>query len=136
MPPTLTFTFAPTLALADVFAPPELPPGYTGVIFKIGDCFDMDMWGMVHDARCDLRLDANRIVTPVNGAFLSGHGRLAAPSRNACLAEGLLAQPAAPNTNIYLCAKTNQGLYGFFVQRADTPFAPAGRMVFDYWIFR
>jgi hypothetical protein len=133
---TSTSLPSPTPELADLFAPNNLPPGYTGVIFKVGDCFDMDLWGMVHDARCDLRLDANLIVTPLNGALISGHGRLAAPSLHACQADPLLANHLAPNSNIYLCVRTNQGAYGFFVQRPDTPFAEGPRMIFDYWLFK
>jgi hypothetical protein len=133
---TPTIHLSPTAQLADLFAPNQLPPGYTGVIFKVGDCFDMDLWGMVHDNRCDFRLDANLIVTPVNGGLISGHGRQAAPSLHTCQADQLLANPVAPNTNIFLCARTNLGAYGFFVQRTDTPFAEGPRMIFDYWLFK
>jgi hypothetical protein len=146
-PPTATATRQPTIpaqnappptsaALLDAQPPNMLGPGYTGVIFNIGDCFDMDQWGMVHDGRCDFRLDPNLIITPVNGALLSGHGRMAAPSLATCRGDALLAAPLAPNSNIYLCARTNLGAYGFIVQRPDSPFAPAGRMIFDYWIYR
>jgi hypothetical protein len=133
---TSTIFLSPTPQLADMFAPNPLGPGYTGVIFKVGDCFDMDLWGMVHDHRCDFRLDANLIVTPVNDALISNHGRQAAPSLHTCQADQLLANPVAPNTNIYLCVRTNLGIYGFFVQRQDTPFADGPRMIFDYWIFK
>jgi hypothetical protein len=128
---------SPAASPTDATAPSPLPFGYTGLIFNEGDCWDMDTGAMVADASCDFRLDQVLIMTPQNGALISGSGLPAAPSLAACMADpGLLPDRLAPNTDIYLCTRTNQGVYGFVVERHDAPGAPSTRLILDYWLYK
>ena len=132
-------TEEPSATLADVTPPANLGIAHTGLIFVEGQCWDLDMYGMVDpsDPRCDIRLDPVLIFQPMNGALVSGSGRLEAPSLATCMADsGLLPDRLAPNTDIYLCLKTNEDVYGFVVQRPDAPGAPLNRLIVDYWLYK
>jgi hypothetical protein len=132
-------TEEPSVTLADVTPPANLGIAHTGLIFVEGQCWDLDMYGMVDpsDPRCDIRLDPVLIFQPMNGALVSGSGRLEAPSLATCMADsGLLPDRLAPNTDIYLCLKTNEDVYGFVVQRPDAPGAPLNRLIVDYWLYK
>jgi hypothetical protein len=66
--PAATLTAQPSAT--DVFAPSPLPAFNTGIIFKEGECWDLDSGGMVDpsDPRCDVRHDAILILQPITGA--------------------------------------------------------------------
>jgi hypothetical protein len=121
---------------ANMTPPPQLPHGFSGVILHGGDCFDMDGWRMGNTPDCDLYLDQNLVLAPVNGAVIASKGVEMPPSLFDCREADLVPSPVAPELNSYLCLRTNQGVYGFLVQREDRPTAPAGRIVIDYWLYK
>jgi hypothetical protein len=137
--PSSSATVEPSVTPADVTPPADLGIAHTRLIFVEGQCWDLDMYGMVDpaDPRCDIRLDPVLIFQPMNGALVSGNGLLTAPSLATCMADsGLLPDRLAPNTDIYLCLKTNEDVYGFVVQRPDAPGAPLNRLIVDYWLYK
>jgi len=137
--PSPSPTEEPSVTPADVTPPASLGIANSRLIFVEGQCWDLDMYGMVDpsDPRCDIRLDPVLIFQPMNGALISGSGRLEAPSLATCMADsGLLPDRLAPNTDIYLCLKTNEDAYGFVVQRPDAPGAPLNRLIVDYWLYK
>ena len=129
-PPTIA---APT-ASADAFAPDPLGPAWSSMAFNGGTCYDLDVLFTANDATVDVCLDNNVLMTPQNGATISGNAELTTPSLNTCKAKNLTADPIAPNSDQYMCFQTNQGSYGFFVMRDDQMLA-SGYIVFDAYVF-
>ncbi len=123
---------APTESVApDVYAPNPLGPAYSQMWFANGACYDMDVLFTDSGAACDVYLDANGVLTPRNGGLFSGYATLTPPSLNQCKAAQLSADPIAPNSDLYMCFKTNLGKYGFFVARK----IETGGIVFDAYVF-
>ncbi len=138
--PAATDTSAPpepTAAPTDVYAPDPLTPGYTGLIFDFGTCYDFDAYQPASPAGAgtDACLDANGLLTPQNGALMNGYVTFEAPSKNECIADNgnLLPDPIAPNSDLYMCLRTDQGSYGFMVMREYQ--LELERFTFDMYIF-
>jgi hypothetical protein len=133
-------TAGPTLEPGNQTPPPKLPKGNAGVILKVGDCFDMDAWvvtaGPTPGLTCDLRLNDDLFMEPVNAARLAGKSQATTPTLFDCQAADLGRAPVAPGLNTYLCLRTNAGAIGFVVQREDRPTAPEGRIIVDYWLYK
>jgi hypothetical protein len=123
---------APTQGTApDVYAPNPLGPSFSGMWISNGMCYDMDILFHTTDASCDVLLDNSGTLIPKNGGLFSGYATLTPPSLNQCKAAQLSADPIAPNTNLYMCFKTNLGKYGFFVARK----IQTGGIEFDAYVF-
>jgi|GEM_PF-912572 len=116
---------------ADVFAPDPLGPLFSSMYISAGMCYDMDVLFHTADASCDVYLDSNSTLNPQNGGLFSGYTTLTPPSLNQCKAATMDANPLAPNSDLYMCFKTNLGKYGFFVARQIDP----GGIVFDAYVF-
>jgi hypothetical protein len=116
---------------ADAYAPDPLGPAWSGMWFAKDMCYDMDVLFHTTDASCDVSLDANSVLTPRNGAVFSGYATLTPPSLNTCKTAVFSTEPIAPNSDLYMCFKTNAGKYGFFVARQIEP----GGIVFDAYVF-
>ncbi|NOY99352.1 MAG: hypothetical protein GXP40_09170 [Chloroflexi bacterium] len=127
----------PTAAPAET-APDPLPAFNTGIILYPGDCFDLDTGSVYHNvtADCDYLMVAPFLLRPQNGALLSGYVSFEVPTLSHCQGAQLEAADLSPNSDLYMCARTNAGLYGFLVQRQDAPGAPPDRMIVDYWVFQ
>lgn len=109
---------APTEGVSpDVYAPNPLGPLFSSMWFATSACYDMDVLFTANDAACDVYLDAGGTLIPRNGGLFSGYATLTPPSLNQCKAASLSADPIAPNSNLYMCFRTNLGKYGFFVAR-------------------
>jgi hypothetical protein len=121
----------PPPTAADVFAPDPLGPLFSGMYISAGMCYDMDVLFHTTDASCDVYLDSTGLLNPRNGGLFSGYATLTPPSLNACKAAQLSADPIAPNSDLYMCFKTNLGKYGFFVARQ----IDASGIVFDAYVF-
>ena len=135
-PPLPTATDTP---VPDVTAPSPLSAMYTGIVIADGECYDLDDGNApyVLDGDCDILLVYPQILRTQNGALLSGHATLDAPSRNDCSAAVFDGGDLAPNTDLYICFKSDEGHYGFIVQRHDgAPFDVAShRLVIDWWVY-
>jgi len=118
----------------DVTAPSQLPAKNTGAILKIKDCFDLDSVSILTDAKADICIDANGLVSGRNGALFAQSGRLALPSKAICMADKMDTSGFSPLTDLNMCFKTNQGSYGYFVMRMDQ-LMDRQQIVFDWWIF-
>jgi hypothetical protein len=119
----------------DVTAPSDLPVTNRGSALKVGECLDLDSVGVVVDARSDICMDANGLVSARNGAVLSQTGGVDQPSKNTCKADQWMdTSELSPMTDLNMCFKTNQGSYGFFVMRMDQ-LMDRKQIVFDWWIF-
>jgi hypothetical protein len=118
-----------------IFAPDPLTVAYTGLIWEFGACYDFDAYqpAAAAEPAVDACLDANGTITPRNGALMSGQASMQAPSKGDCINPSLLPDPLAPNTDLYLCLQTNQGVYGFFVMREFQ--LDLNRLVFDLYLF-
>jgi hypothetical protein len=115
-----------------VTTPSQLPATYSGGILKVIECFDLDSGGVVADARSDICMDANGLVSARNGAVLSQTGGLIQPSKNTCKADQWMdTSELSPMTDLYMCFKTNQGSYGFFIMRIDQ-LMDRKQIVFDW----
>lgn len=101
----------------DVYAPNPLGPLFSSMWISNGMCYDMDILFQAADASCDVLLDSSGTLIPKNGGLFSGYATLTPPSLNQCKAAPLSADPIAPNSDLYMCFKTNLGKYGFFVAR-------------------
>jgi hypothetical protein len=144
--PTETAPSLPTLLpstdtpIPDQFAPSPLPAANTGIILKEGECYDLDTGDApyVLDADCDVLMVPIQILRPQNGAMLCGHATFDPPSLAQCQTAAYDAGDLAPNTDLYICFRSNEGRYGFLVQRHDgAPFAVAStRLVLDWWVYR
>lgn len=121
----------PPPAATDVYAPDPLGPLFSSMYFSVGMCYDMDVLFHTTDASCDVYLDSNGLLAPRNGGLFSGYATLTAPSLNQCKAAQLSAAPIAPNSDLYMCFKTNLGKYGFFVARQ----IDMSGIVFDAYVF-
>jgi hypothetical protein len=102
--------------------------------FSKDTCYDLDVLFTAADSTVDVCLDANVVLTPKNGALMSGSATRTPPSLNTCKSASLNADVLAPNTGLYMCFKTNAGKYGFFVMRDDQMFSN-GYIVFDAYLF-
>jgi len=125
---------APENAGGDVYAPDPLGPVWSGLWFASRTCYDLDALHPAEDGSCDVMLDGNGILTPENGALMSGDGYTAAPSLNTCRSASLSPDALAPLTDLYLCFQTNSGSHGFFVLR-DDQLAAAGGFMIDAYLF-
>jgi hypothetical protein len=141
-PPTDTPLPVPTptdTPIPDPTAPSPLPMTHTGIILNDDECFDLDDGASpyVLDADCDILLVYPQILRPQNGAQLSGQATFEAPSRGDCAAAVFDPGDLAPNTDLYICFLSDEGHYGFIVQRPDgAPFDIAShRLVFDWWVY-
>ncbi|MGD8814746.1 MAG: hypothetical protein PVI78_09765 [Anaerolineales bacterium] len=141
-PPTHTVAALPPptdTSIPDIIAPDPLPISHTGIILDDGECYDLDNGHAPHvlDADCDILLVHPQILRPQNGAQLCGHATLTAPSLADCEAAAYDAGDLAPNTDLYICFLSDEGHYGFLVQRHDgAPFETAShRLVFDWWVY-
>lgn len=101
----------------DVYAPNPLGPLFSSMWISNGMCYDMDILFQAADASCDVLLDSSGTLIPKNGGLFSGYATLTPPSLNQCKAAPLSADPIAPNSDLYMCFKTNLSKYGFFVAR-------------------
>lgn len=119
---------------ADVYAPDPLGPAWSGMAFSKDTCYDLDVLFTASGAAADVCLGSTVMMTPMNGATFSGYADLAPPSLNTCKAKALTADPLSPNSDLYLCFKTNLGKYGFFVMR-DDQMLTSGYIVFDAYVF-
>jgi len=135
IPPTASNTPIPP----DATAPSPLPASHTGIILNDGECYDLDDGNApyVLDADCDILLVYPLILRPQNGAQLSGYADLTPPSLGTCMGKAFDAGDLAPNTDLYICFHTDEGNYGFIVQRPDgAPFEVSShRLVFDWWLY-
>jgi hypothetical protein len=135
IPPTPTATPIPP----DVTPPSPLPASHTGIILNDDECYDLDSGDApyVRDDDCDILLVYPQILRPQNGAQLSGYADATPPSLSTCNAKVYDPGDLGPNTDRYICFFTNEGNYGFIVQRADgAPFDVAShRLVFDWWLY-
>jgi hypothetical protein len=141
-PPTDTPMPAPptdTPVSLDVTPPSPLPASHTGIILNDDECYDLDTGDApyVRDDDCDILLVYPQILRPQNGAQLSGYAEMTPPSSGTCNAKAFDPGDLAPNTDLYICFFTNEGNYGFIVQRPDgAPFDVAShRLVFDWWLY-
>ena len=143
-PPPTDETIIPTDPLAGptdtpdpntVYAPDPLPVQYTGLIWDFGTCYDFDTFlsSPAEDPTTDACLNTNALITPQNGALMSGHAPLNPPSKGYCMSPDLLPDPIAPNSDLYLCLQTSEGTYGFFVMR-DFQYT-LDRLIFDLYLF-
>ncbi len=121
----------PPAAPTDVFAPDPLGPAWSSMWFASGACYDLDVLFTDSGAACDVYLDSAGTLRPRNGGLFSGYATLTPPSLNQCKAAQLSADPIAPNSDLYMCFKTNLGKYGFFVARQ----IDASGIVFDAYVF-
>ena len=128
-PPSNPKAGAPTQV--DAFAPNPLGPAWTGFWFAHGDCYDLDLLIAVSDASCDLRLGADNLFTPQNGALFEAAFYQNAPSLNACKSAALASATMDAAQITYVCFKTNAGKYGFLIPRE----IQAGGVVFDAYLF-
>jgi len=123
----------------DPTAPSPLPMTHTGIILNDGECYDLDNGDVpfVLDADCDILKVPPQILRPQNGALLSGHADLTPPSLSDCMGKAFDAGDLSPNTDLYICFLSDEGHYGFFVQRPDgAPFEiSAHRVIFDWWVY-
>ncbi|MCF6277131.1 MAG: hypothetical protein L3J16_00035 [Anaerolineales bacterium] len=131
---------APPTVAADAFAPDPLTVEWIDIPFAPGGCMDMDNLQPVTDASCDVELASDGwLITPRNGGLFSGYGSLTPPSKNDCIASEtaseLSGNPLALMTDLYLCFKTNQGTYGFFVMRSGPDENGFNVTVFDAYLF-
>ena len=138
--PPATPTDTPTdTPIPDATAPSPLPMTNTGIILNDDECYDLYNGDAPYlpDADCDILLVYPLILRPQNGALLSGHADLAAPSRADCMAKVFDAGDLAPNTDLYICFQSDEGNYGFIVQRPDgAPFdVSSHRLVFDWRVY-
>ena len=135
--PSPTATILPTAAPQEI-APEPLPASNTGIVLYPNDCFDLDTGGVsaALTPGCDLLVPAPMLLRPQNGAQISGYVTFEVPTRSQCLAARYEPGDLSPNSDLYMCFRTNAGRYGFIVQRMDAPGAPPGRMIVDYWVFR
>lgn len=119
----------------DISAPNPLGPGYTGLIFDFGTCYDFDTYQPVDaaDPAVDACLDQYGTLSFYNGALMSGYATFDPPTRNECMASALAPDNLAPNSDLYLCLQTSAGHYGFFVERAFQ--LDLNRFTFDLYIF-
>ncbi|GAB4503635.1 MAG: hypothetical protein Fur0043_06270 [Anaerolineales bacterium] len=117
--------------LPDVYAPNPLGPLFSSMYISAGMCYDMDVLFHTTDASCDVFLDSTGLLRPRNGGLFSGYATLTPPSLNQCKAAQLSADPIAPNSDLYMCFKTNLGKYGFFVARQ----IDMNGIVFDAYVF-
>jgi hypothetical protein len=123
---------APTQGTApDVYAPNPLGPLFSSMWISNGMCYDMDILFHTTDASCDVLLDNSSTLVPKNGGLFSGYATLTPPSLNQCKAAQLSPDPIAPNSDLYMCFKTNLGKYGFFVARK----IQTGGIEFDAYVF-
>ena len=121
-------------APANAYAPDPLGPEWSSMAFSGGKCYDLDALYYAEEAACDVSLSADGwLITPQNGALFSGNGSLIVPSLNDCKAAQMSTDPIALMSDLYLCFKTNQGVYGFFVMR-EAP-QSSGLIVFDAYLF-
>jgi len=118
-----------------IYAPDPLGPAYTGLIWDFGTCYDFDAYmpAAAEDPATDACLNASGVITPQNGALMSGQAPMEAPSKGYCINPSLLPDPIAPNSDLYLCLQTNQGVYGFFVMRQYQ--IDLNRLTFDMYLF-
>lgn len=130
-PPTVP---PPTNTPTDVYAPDPLGPAWSGMAFSSDTCYDLDVLFTASDTSADVCLDDNVVLSPRNGATFSGSAFMSAPTKNQCTSAPLTADPLAPLTDAYLCFRTNQGSYGFFVMRDDQMLS-SGYIVFDAYVF-
>ena len=122
----------PAQPAVDVTTPSQLPATYSGGILKVIECFDLDSGAVVADARSDICMDANGLVSAHNGTVLSQTGGLVQPSKNTCKADQWMdTSELSPMTDLYMCFKTNQGSYGFFTMRIDQ-LMDRKQIVFDW----
>lgn len=121
----------PPPAATDVFAPDPLGPLFSSMYISAGMCYDMDVLFHTTNASCDVYLDSTGLLNPRNGGLFSGYATLTPPSLNQCKAAQLSADPIAPNSDLYMCFKTNLGKYGFFVARN----IETGGIEFDAYVF-
>ena len=129
-PPSNPPAGAPTQA--DVFAPNPLGPLWSSLWFRQGECFDMDeTFPAATPAACDLKLDANNIFTPQNGALFDPAPLQYVPSLNVCKAASFSAAAFDAINVTYVCFKTNAGKYGFFIPREIL----AEGILFDAYVF-
>jgi hypothetical protein len=141
VPPTDTsMAPAPTdTTPPDATAPSPLPVSNTGIILNEGECYDLDNGSApyVLDGDCDILLVSILTLQPQNGAQLSGYADLSAPSLATCMGKAFDAGDLAPNTDLYICFLSDEGHYGFIVQRPDgAPFdVSSHRLVFDWWLY-
>lgn len=123
----------------DPTAPSPLPMTHTGIILNDGECYDLDDGNApyVLDADCDILKVPPQILRPQNGALLSGYADLTPPSLSDCMGKDFDAGDLSPNTDLYICFLSDEGHYGFFVQRSDgAPFEiSAHRVIFDWWVY-
>jgi hypothetical protein len=141
-PPTNTVPALPPptdTPIPDVNAPDPLPMTHPGIILDDGECYDLDNGHAPHmlDADCDILLVYPQILRPQNGAQLCGHATLTPPSRGDCEAAAFDSGDLAPNTDLYICFLSDEGHYGFIVQRPDgAPFETSShRLVLDWWVY-
>lgn len=141
-PPTVappTAAPSPSETPGDLFAPDPLPAMQTGIILLHGECYDLDNGNAPYllDADCDMLFVPPYIIQMQNGARISGYASMSAPSKNGCIAARYEPGDLSPNTDLYMCFQTNEGHYGFVVQRADgAPFETASqRLIFDWWVY-
>ena len=73
IPPSVGDEPTPTPAPADVYAPDPLGPEFSSMWFPLGSCYDMDMPYDTNNDACDLVLEYNGILVPVNGGLGSGY---------------------------------------------------------------
>lgn len=132
--PTSTSTPEP-----DETAPVPLPASHTGIILQHGECYDLDTGNApyVMGPACDMLFSPPYVIQMQNGAQISGYATLTPPSLSHCVGATYEPGDLSPNTDLYLCFRTNEGHYGFIVQRPDgAPFEISStRLVFDYWVF-
>ncbi|MBI3161897.1 MAG: hypothetical protein HYZ23_05280 [Chloroflexi bacterium] len=124
----------PTVATppgSDVFPPDPLGPAWTGFWIDNGACYDLDLMITATDATCDLRLDANNIFTPQNGALFEAAPYQYAPSLNTCKTAALTSASMDAPQITYACFKTNAGKYGFLIPRE----VQANGVVFDAYLY-
>ena len=116
----------------DVIAPDPLPAPNTGFVMTTGQCFDLDMYGVVPmtDTTCDFELEPFTLI-PKNGSWFSNYGGQTAPSLNTCLAQIYSQDSFETLVDQYVCFHTNQFVPGFFVRREISP----NIYSFDFWLF-
>jgi hypothetical protein len=141
-PPSDTPAPVPTptdTPIPDATAPSPLPMTHTGIILNDGECYDLDDGNApyVLDADCDILKVYPQILRPQNGALLSGYADLTPPSLSDCMGKVFDAGDLAPNTDLYICFLSDEGHYGFIVQRPDgAPFEISShRLILDWWVY-
>ncbi len=116
----------------DTFAPDPLPAPNTGFVMTTGQCFDLDMYGIVPitDTTCDIELEPFTLI-PKNGAWFSSYVGPTAPSLNTCRAQTYSTASFETVVDQYICFQTDLGIPGFFVRREISPDIYS----FDFWLF-